>query len=215
MSEIAKEIADILLGIRAITLSPSKPYRFVSGIFSPIYCDNRLLMSYPEKRKKIIDYFVEVIRERNLDFDVVAGIASSGIPHAAWLAERLGKPMIYIRKKTKEHGKENLIEGKLERNQKVVIVEDLISTGSSSVNGVDAVRNRGGIVENCLAIFTYEMEKAKENFRNAKCELVPLSNFTTLIEVASERNYIKPEERLKTLEWNKDPQNWGKKMGFE
>ena len=215
MSEIAKEIANILLGIRAITLSPSKPYRFVSGIFSPIYCDNRLLMSYPEKRKKIIDYFVEVIRERNLDFDVVAGIASSGIPHAAWIAERLGKPMIYIRKKTKEHGKENLIEGKLEKGQKVVIVEDLISTGSSSVNGVEAVRDQGGIVENCLAIFTYEMEKAKENFRNAKCELIPLSDFTTLIEVASERNYIKPEERLKTLEWNKDPQNWGKNMGFE
>lgn len=215
MSEIAKEIANILLDVRAITLSPSKPYRFVSGIFSPIYCDNRLLMSYPEKRKKIIDYFVEVIRERNLDFDVVAGIASSGIPHAAWIAERLGKPMIYIRKKTKEHGKENLIEGKLEKGQKVVIVEDLISTGSSSVNGVEAVRDQGGIVENCLAIFTYEMEKAKENFRNAKCELIPLSDFTTLIEVASERNYIKPEERLKTLEWNKDPQNWGKNMGFE
>ena len=215
MSEIAKEIADILLSIRAITLSPSKPYRFVSGIFSPIYCDNRLLMSYPEKRKKIIDYFVEVIRERNLDFDVVAGIASSGIPHAAWLAERLGKPMIYIRKKTKEHGKENLIEGKLEKSQKVVIVEDLISTGSSSVNGVEAVRDQGGIVENCLAIFTYEMEKAKENFRNAKCELIPLSDFTTLIEIAEEKDYIKPEERLKTLEWNKDPQNWGKNMGFE
>lgn len=215
MSEIAKEIADILLGIRAITLSPSKPYRFVSGIFSPIYCDNRLLMSYPEKRKKIIDYFVEVIRERNLDFDVVAGIASSGIPHAAWIAERLGKPMIYIRKKTKEHGKENLIEGKLEKGQKVVIVEDLISTGSSSVNGVEAVRDQGGIVENCLAIFTYEMEKAKENFRNARCELIPLSDFTTLIEVAEEKDYIKPEERLKTLEWNKDPQNWGKNMGFE
>ncbi|MCK4335434.1 MAG: orotate phosphoribosyltransferase [Candidatus Aenigmarchaeota archaeon] len=215
MSEIAKEIADILLDVRAITLSPSKPYRFVSGIFSPIYCDNRLLMSYPEKRKKIIDYFVEVIRERNLDFDVVAGIASSGIPHAAWIAERLGKPMIYIRKKTKEHGKENLIEGKLEKGQKVVIVEDLISTGSSSVNGVEAVRDQGGIVENCLVIFTYEMEKAKENFRNARCELIPLSDFTTLIEVASERNYIKPEERLKTLEWNKDPQNWGKNMGFE
>ncbi len=215
MSEIAKEIANILLDVRAITLSPSKPYRFVSGIFSPIYCDNRLLMSYPEKRKKIIDYFVEVIRERNLDFDVVAGIASSGIPHAAWIAERLGKPMIYIRKKTKEHGKENLIEGKLEKGQKVVIVEDLISTGSSSVNGVEAVRDQGGIVENCLAIFTYEMEKAKENFRNAKCELIPLSDFTTLIEIAEEKDYIKPEERLKTLEWNKDPQNWGKNMGFE
>jgi orotate phosphoribosyltransferase len=215
MNSIAKDIAKILLGIGAITLSPSKPYRFVSGIFSPIYCDNRLLMSYPEKREKIIDYFVEVIRERNLDFDVVGGIASSGIPHAAWLAERLGKPMIYVRKKTKEHGKENLIEGKLERNQKVVIVEDLISTGSSSVNGVEAVRDQGGVVEYCLAILTYEMEKAKENFRNANCELIALGDFTTLIEVASEKNYIKPGDKQKTLEWNKDPENWGRKMGFK
>jgi orotate phosphoribosyltransferase len=215
MDEIAKEIANILLEIRAVTLSPEKPYRFVSGVFSPIYCDNRLLMSYPEKRKKITDYFVEVIREKDLDFDVVAGIASSGIPHAAWLAERLGKPMIYIRKKTKEHGKENLIEGKLERNQKVVIVEDLISTGSSSVNGVEAVRDQGGIVEHCLAILTYEMGKAEENFRDAKCELISLSNFSTLIEVASEKNYIKPGDKQKTIEWNKDPQNWGRKMGFE
>jgi orotate phosphoribosyltransferase len=203
MVEIAKEVAKILLGIKAVTLNP------------PIYCDNRLLMSYPEKRKKIIDHFVEVIRERNLDFDVVAGIASSGIPHAAWLAERLGKPMIYIRKKTKEHGKENLIEGKLEKGQKVIIIEDLISTGGSSVNGVEAVRNQGGVVEHCLAIFTYEMEKAKKNFRNAKCELIALSNFTTLIEIASETNYINPGDKQKILEWNKDPENWGGKMGFE
>ncbi len=215
MSYIARDVAKILLEIGAITLSPSKPYRFVSGIFSPIYCDNRLLMSYPKEREKIINYFIDIIREKNLNFDVVGGIASSGIPHAAWLAERLGKPMIYIRKRTKEHGKENLIEGKLERNQKVVIIEDLISTGSSSVNGVEAVRNHGGIVEYCLAIFTYEMGKAKGDFRNAKCELVSLSDFTTLIEVASEKNYIKSEDRQKTIEWNKDPQNWGRKMGFE
>jgi orotate phosphoribosyltransferase len=215
MNDFERDVADILLEIRAVTLSPSKPYRFVSGILSPIYCDNRLLMSYPEKRKKIMDYFVDVIKRRKLEFDVVAGIASSGIPHAAWLAERLDKPMIYIRKKEKEHGKENLIEGKLEKGQKVVIVEDLISTGSSSINGVEAVRNAGGIVECCLAIFTYGMGKAAEGFRNAGCEIVALSNFSALIEVAGKKNYIRPEERAKALEWNKDPQNWGKKMGFE
>jgi orotate phosphoribosyltransferase len=215
MSDVSRDVAKILLDINAVTLSPQKPYKFVSGIFSPIYCDNRLLMSYPEKRKKIIDYFAEVIKERNLDFDIIAGIASSGIPYASWLAEKLGKPMIYIRKKSKVHGKENLIEGKLERNQKVIIIEDLISTGGSSVSGVEAVRDQGGVVEYCLAIFTYEMEKAKENFRNANCELISLSNFTNLIEIASENNYIKHEDKTKTLEWNKDPQNWGKKMGFE
>jgi orotate phosphoribosyltransferase len=212
--DIAKDVANILLEIKAVTLNPEKPYKFVSVPFSPIYCDNRLLMSYPDKRKKIIDYFVKVIRERDIDFDVIAGIASSGIPHAAWLAERLGKPMIYIRKETKGHGKEKLIEGKLERDQKVVIIEDLISTGGSSVSGVGAVRDQGGVVEHCLAIFTYEMEKAKENFRNANCELIALSNLSTLIEVASERNYIKPGDKQKTLEWNKDPENWGRKMGF-
>ena len=215
MNDIARDVAKILLEIKAVTLSPEKPYRFASIPFSPIYCDNRLLMSYPEKRKKIIDYFVDVIKEKGIDFDVVAGIASSGIPHAAWLAEKLGKPMIYVRKKTKDHGKENLIEGDLKKGQKVVIVEDLISTGGSSVSGVEAVRSQGGIVEHCLAIFTYEMDKAKENFRNAGCELIALSDFTTLIEVASEKNYIKSEDKRKTLEWNKDPQSWGKKMGFE
>jgi len=215
MDEIAKDVANLLLEIKAVTLSPEKPYRFVSIPFSPIYCDNRLIMSYPEKRKKIIDYFVDVIRERGIDFDVVAGIASSGIPHAAWLAERLGKPMIYIRKGSKDHGKGNVIEGKLEKGQKVIIIEDLISTGGSSINGVESVRDRGGIVEKCLAIFTYEMEKAKDNFSDAGCELISLSNFSTLIDVASNNNYIKTEDKDKVLEWNKDPQNWGKKMGFE
>ena len=212
---IASDVAEILLEIKAITLSPEKPYRFASGILSPVYCDNRLIMSYPEKREKIIDYFFQVIKEKGLNFDVVAGIASSGIPYAAWLSERLGKPMIYIRKKSKEHGKENLIEGRLGKNQKVIIVEDLISTGSSSVNGIEAVRNQGGKVEHCLAIITYNMQKAKDNFRNANCELITLSDFRTLIDVASKKKYIKPGVRGKTLEWNKDPQNWGKKMGFE
>jgi orotate phosphoribosyltransferase len=215
MTEIPKDVAKILLEIKAVTLSPQKPYRYASGMLSPIYCDNRLLMSYPDKRAKITDYFVRVVQERRLDFDVVAGIASSGIPHAAWLAEKLGKPMIYIRKEAKEHGKENLIEGKLEKGAKVVIVEDLVSTGGSSIAGVEAVRRQGGVVEQCLAIFTYEMQKAKDAFNQADCELIPLSDFTTLIKLAGAMEYIGQDEIEKALEWNKDPPNWGRKMGFE
>jgi orotate phosphoribosyltransferase len=215
MNETAEDVAKILLEIKAVTLSPQKPYRYASGILSPIYCDNRLLMSYPDKRRKIIAYLAELIKERHLEFDVVAGIASSGIPHAAWLADKLGKPMIYIRKETKEHGKENLIEGKLDKGQRVLIVEDLVSTGGSSINGVEAVRSQGGVVNHCVAIFTYEMEKAKDAFRNANCELITLSNFTTLIKTAKEMEYIGPEESGKVLAWNKDPQNWGRKMGLE
>jgi orotate phosphoribosyltransferase len=215
MSEIAKDVAKILLEIKAVTLSPQKPYRYASGILSPIYCDNRLVMSYPDKRAKIIDCFAKVVKERKLDFDIVAGIASSGIPHAAWLAEKLGKPMIYIRKEAKDHGKENLIEGRLESGQKVIIVEDLISTGGSSIAGVETVRSQGGVVEHCLAIFTYEMAKAKDAFRTANCELIPLSDFTSLIKVAGAMKYISDEDAVKVLEWNKDPPNWGRKMGFE
>jgi len=215
MNETAEDVAKILLEIKAVTLSPQKPYRYASGMLSPIYCDNRLLMSYPDKRRKIIAYLAELIKERHLEFDVVAGIASSGIPHAAWLADKLGKPMIYIRKEVKEHGKENLIEGKLDKGERVLIVEDLVSTGGSSINGVEAVRSQGGVVNHCVAIFTYEMEKAKDAFRNANCELVTLSGFTTLIKTAKEMEYISPEESGKVLAWNKDPQNWGRKMGLE
>jgi orotate phosphoribosyltransferase len=215
MDEIARDVAKILLEIRAVTLSPSKPYRFVSGIYSPIYCDNRLLMSYPGKRGRIIDHMARVAAERKLDFDIVAGIASSGIPHAAWLAERLQKPMIYIRKESKEHGKENLIEGNLDKGKKVIIVEDLVSTGGSSVAGVEAVRRNGGVVGQCLAIFTYGMAKAKDAFREAGCELIPLCDFSTLIKVAGDMKYIGKEDVERALEWSKDPQNWGRRMGFE
>lgn len=215
MGDIAKDVAKILLEIKAVTLNPQKPYRYASGMLSPIYCDNRLVMSYPEKRSRIVYYFAKVVKDRKLDFDIVAGIASSGIPHAAWLAEKLGKPMIYIRKEAKDHGKENLIEGKMEHGQRVLIVEDLISTGGSSIAGVEAVRDQGGIVEHCLAIFTYDMAKAKAAFSQAKCELIPLSDFTTLISVAGDMKYISHDEAARVMEWNKDPPNWGRKMGFE
>ncbi len=208
MIRVKEEVAKILLKTEAVTLSPSKPYTFVSGIKSPIYTDNRILMGYPDERKKIIDYFLEILNET--EFDVIAGVATSGILWAAWLADKLDKPMVYVRAKAKEHGKENLVEGKLEKGKKAVIIEDLISTGGSSVSVIEVVREAGGIVENCVAIFTYGMRKAEENFAKADCRLSILCNFLTLIKVASETGYIKPEEKESALAWAKDPEGWGK-----
>jgi orotate phosphoribosyltransferase len=210
-----EDVARILLEVEAVTLNPKKPYRYTSGILSPIYCDNRLLMSHVRHREKIVDCFIKTIQDEGLTFNVVGGVATSGIPHAAWISDKLKKPMIYIRPKKKTHGKENLIEGKLEKGQKVLVVEDLISTGGSSVSSVESVRNAGGIAEDCIAIFTYGLEKAKENFREARCRLLTLTDFETLVKVAENTGYITPEEKVVVLQWNKEPENWGRKMGFE
>lgn len=213
--ETAKKVAEILLSIKAVTLSLKKPYRYASGILSPIYCDNRLLMSYPKERIQIRDFYVQTMKEHALTYDIVGGTATAGIPHAAWVADALKKPMIYVRAQPKDHGKENLVEGKLEGGQTVLVIEDLVSTGGSSVGAVKGIRDQGGIVNHCIAIFTYEMEKAKKQFADGNCTLFALSNFSTLIGVAQEMNHITPEEKRIALEWNKDPSGWGKKMGFE
>lgn len=213
--EIAREIAEILLEIKAVTLNTVKPYRYTSGILSPIYTDNRLLMSYPEQRKKVIEAFVQTIKQNHLDFDVVAGVASSGIPHAAWLAEKMNKPMVYVRKRSKEHGKENLIEGKLEKGQTVILVEDLISTGGSSLGAADALRAYGAVTDNMLAIFSYNMEAARKGFAERKINLYNLCDLNALLDEAIEKNYLKPEEKEKVLVWAENPKDWGKKMGFE
>ncbi len=211
----SEQVAKILLEIKAVTLKPEKPYRYASGILSPIYCDNRLLMFYVDEREQIINYFIQTIKQNNLQFDIIAGTATAGIPHAAWLAEKLKKPMIYIRASAKEHGKGNQIEGKLEKGQKVLVIEDLISTGGSSVAAVEVAREARGIVTDCVAIFTYEMQKAKDKFSQADCNVITLSNFSTLIRIAGENNYISTDAVKNVLEWSKDPAGWGKKMGFE
>jgi len=205
-----KEIAEILLKIKAVTLRTNPPYKWVSGILAPIYTDNRLLMSYPKERDFIINSFLKIIKENNLNPDVIAGIATSGIPWAAWIADRLNLPMVYIRKKQKDYGRENLIEGKLNKGDKIIIVEDLISTGGSSINGVKVVKQAGGVVLANLAIFTYELEKAKQNFEKENVGLISLSNFTTLVNVAVKENYIKKDEEKNVLEWSKNPEKWGK-----
>ena len=213
--KVEEEVAKILLEIKAVTLNLQKPYRYASGILSPIYTDNRLLMSYPEKRKKIINLMAKKVEDENIPVEIIAGTATAGIPHAAWLAEKLNKPMIYVRKSTKTHGKENLIEGKLEEGKKVLLIEDLVSTGGSSLSSVNAIREYGGKCNHCLAIFTYQLKKAEERFRQAKVILHALTNFQVMIKIAEIEGYLTPKEAEKAKSWNKDPEGWGKREGFE
>ncbi len=205
-----KETAEILLDIAAVILRPKKPFIFTSGIKSPIYCDNRILMSHVEERRKIIESFEELLKEKGVDFEVIAGTATAGIPHAAWLAEKENSKMIYVRSSKKGHGKENKIEGVLKEGQKVLIVEDLVSTGGSSIEAVQTVRGAGGIVDYCIAIFTYGLEKAEKRFEEADCKLITLTDFETLIETAEKRGDITEEEKRELEKWQADPDNWMK-----
>lgn len=210
-----REIAKLLLDIHAVMLNVEEPFRYTSGMLSPIYCDNRLIISYPQKREQVIQAFLELIEEKELDYDVIAGIATAGIPHAAWIADRLHAPMVYVRSKAKEHGRKNQIEGHCEEGAHVLLVEDLISTGGSSLAAGEAVRNEGGAVMDCIAIFTYEMDKAKQAFADAHVRLHTLTNFHTLVSVAVEEGYVNAVDAEKILEWNRDPEGWGKKHGYE
>lgn len=209
-----KHIAQLLLKSKAVTLSPTRPYTYVSGIRSPIYCDNRLLISHPEWRRNIIQAFDEIIQEHHLAFDVIAGTATAGIPWAAWLAEKYNKPLVYIRATSKEHGKGNQIEGHLPRDKSVIVIEDLISTGGSSLTAIQAVRDAGALIQACLAIFTYEMKKAINAFSIHHIPLYCTSNFTTLIQVATEEKYISEPDKKILLEWHQNPEGWGKQHGY-
>jgi orotate phosphoribosyltransferase len=211
----AEEIAELLLEIGAVALNPDKPFRYTSGILSPIYCDNRLVISYPDKREKVIAAFLEVIDESGLVFDIVGGTSTAGIPHAAWIADRLKLPMVYIRDKAKGHGKKNQIEGVLPASKRVLVVEDLVSTGGSSVEAGLAVRAAGGVVTDCVAIFTYEMQQAADRFAAADIALHSLTRFRVLLDVAVRTGRINETQRESVLAWNADPQGWGKTMGHE
>ena len=211
----ANNIAKLLLNLKAVALNVAEPFRYTSGMLSPIYCDNRLIISYPDARSQVIDAFMQLIDENKLEFDVLAGTATAGIPHAAWLADRLNKPMVYVRGSTKAHGKQNQIEGKLEKGQVALVVEDLISTGGSSVKAGVALREAGAVVNDCIAIFTYQMEKAAQQFNDASIKLHTLSDFSTLMDVAEAEGQLTEEEKNTALAWNKDPAGWGKVMGYE
>lgn len=208
--QLANHIAKQLLQIGAVVLRPQDPFTWASGLKAPIYCDNRLTMSYPEIRESIADGFASIIRERYPDVEVIAGTATAGIPHAAWVAAKLQLPMIYVRDKAKGHGKQNLIEGKLPEGKKVVVIEDLISTGGSSLKAGVAVREAGGEVLATLAIFTYEFPQALEAFANAGIPLTTLSSYSKLVEAAGEIGAITSEEMAVLHSWREDPQSFGK-----
>lgn len=215
MSDTAEKVAKILLGISAITLNPQKPYKYTSGILSPIYTDCRLLISFPKERREIIKYYLDAIKKSKISVDVVAGTATAGIPWASWIADTLNLPMIYVRSSQKEHGKRNQLEGRIRKGQKVVVIEDLISTGKSSIETVTAIRNSGAIAFNVFSVMTYGIKKAEINFKKNKIKLVSLTDFNTVTNVARKNNYISQKGKKIILEWAKNPTSWGKKMGLE
>lgn len=208
MIKTSKRVAEMLLDIKAVTFSFTKPYlyTFVSGIKGPMYCDNRRLISYPNKRRVVVDKVVKVAKR--LNFDIVGGVSTAGIPWAALIAERLHKPMIYIRPEAKGYGKKRQIEGDMEKGDRILVIEDLVSTGSSAISAIKAVRRNGGKVSDCIFIFTYDLDIAKKNFQRTKCKMHPLLIFSDLIEVAVTRNYISKEEKEELIKWHKNPKKY-------
>lgn len=207
---IKQDVAEALLSINAVSLSPNEPFTWASGIKSPIYCDNRLIVSYPEVRKFISKNLIKLIQEQFPEVEVIAGTATAGIPHASWVSAVLEKPMVYVRSSPKKHGRGNMIEGIIHPGQKVVIVEDLISTGGSSITCAHALREAGADVIGVAAIFSYELPIAEENFGKEGIRYATLSNYPALLETALAKDIITEEERIALTEWNKDPGNWGK-----
>ncbi|MEK4005161.1 orotate phosphoribosyltransferase [Paenibacillus sp. FSL H3-0333] len=205
----SEQVASHLLEIGAVALRPQEPFTWTSGIKSPIYCDNRLTMAFPAVRNYIAEAFAELIRTSYPDAEVIAGTATAGIPHAAWVADKLGLPMAYIRDKAKGHGKQNQIEGLITPGQKVVVIEDLISTGGSSIKAAQAVQEAGGLPLAVLAIFSYELDRAVEAFAAAELPLQSLSNYSTLIDVALAQGKIAESDVALLQSWRKDPAAFG------
>lgn len=198
---LSKNIAKSLLEIGAVSLQPNDPFTWSSGIKSPIYCDNRLTMSYPEVRDEIAEGLKTLIEEHFSDVEVLAGTATAGIPHAAFVAQKMNLPMSYVRSSSKKHGKGNQIEGQVERGQKVVVVEDLISTGGSAIDAADALKAHGAEVLGIVAIFSYQLSKGKERLAESGYEYCTLSDFDTLIQVAKEMNKIEASDIDGLTEW--------------
>lgn len=206
--DAAFKVAEFLLQIKAVKLQPEKPFTWASGLKSPIYCDNRKTLSYPKIRTYIRQQFVETINEHFAKPDVIAGVATGGIALGALVAQEMGLPFVYVRSEAKKHGLTNMIEGEIEKGQSVVVIEDLISTGGSSLKAVEALREKGCDVKGMVAIFTYGFDEAEANFKKAKCRVETLSNYTKLVNAALEKEYV-DEKSLKSLnEWRANPAAW-------
>lgn len=208
----SQRIAKALLDIHAVTLNPDQPFTWASGLKSPIYTDNRLTISYPKVRQAIFNGMVEQIKLHFSEADVIAGTATAGIPHAAWVAQNMELPMIYVRTKPKDHGQGKQIEGVLKEGQKVVVIDDLISTGGSVLNAVRAVNNSGGKVIGVVSVFTYDLPAAEQNFMANGLKYYSVTDYMTLIKVAKENNQISADHLKSLQEWRKDPLSWSKKQ---
>lgn len=208
--ELSHEVAKALLDIKAVRLQPNDPFTWASGWKSPIYCDNRKTLSYPDTRNLIKKAFASRVKELYPDVEVIAGVATGAIALGALVADELNLPMIYIRSSAKGHGMGNQIEGAYSANQKVVVIEDLVSTGGSSLKAVEALREENMSVLGMLAIFTYGFEAAENNFKNAKVELCTLSDYSALVELALEQDFISKSQSESLSQWRSSPSTWGK-----
>jgi len=206
--EIATKVSESLLQIKAIKLNVNEPFTWASGMRSPIYCDNRKTLSFPKIRTFLRQQFVEIITEKFGNIDLIAGVATGAIAHGVLVAQELGLPFVYVRSSEKKHGLENKIEGHFEPGQSVIVIEDLVSTGKSSLNAVEALRNAGCDVKGMVAIFSYNLQQAIDNFNEAKCTLYTLSDYDELVKQAVEGNYISENNLKSLINWRKDPENW-------
>ena len=207
-NSVPHQIASFLLSSKAVQLNVNKPFTWASGWKSPIYCDNRLTLSYPEIRTAIKKELASLVKNKFPEVEAIAGVATAGIPQGALVADLLNLPFIYVRSKPKGHGMENMIEGKVDPSQKVVLIEDLISTGGSSIKAAKALQKAGITVLGMAAIFTYGFEAATTNFKEADIQVATLSNYSAMIEEASKLNYIQPEQIVSLKAWRLDPGSW-------
>ena len=205
MESTARRIAEDLLSIRAVFFRPDEPFTWASGIKSPVYCDNRLILTAPDVRTEVETALMQTIRREYPDAEILMGTSTAGIAHAAITAQMMGLPMGYVRSSSKDHGRQNQIEGRLEKGQKVVVVEDLISTGGSVLEVVNVLRGAGAEVLGIVSIFTYGMKKGLERLAAAKVRNVSLTNFDVIAQVAAEQKYIKPEDVARLLQFRNDP----------
>lgn len=210
--DIAQDVASILFDIGAVIFRPRQPFRYASGILSPVYTDNRLIMSYPKIREKITKYLVDRIKIVGIP-DVICGTATAGIPHAAFVAWSLKLPLIYARSQAKDHGKASQVEGVIKRGQKAIVIEDLVSTGNSSLGVVAALRRLGVEVNSEVSVYTYGFEETEKDFAKNKVKLFSLCDLNHSLQVAEKRGFLQKEQVDIIRNWAKDPQNWGKKNG--
>lgn len=212
--KVAEKVATILLETGSVVFRPSQPFRYTTGILSPIYVDNRRLISLPKERKIIARYFTDKIREIGVP-DVIAGTATAAIPHASWVADSLNLPMVYVRSKPKGYGHNNQVEGILRKGQRVIVIEDVISTGTTSVTEIQILRKMSAQVTSEISIYTHALKESAEKFKRIGVKLYCLTDLFTITSIAQKLGYLRPQHQETVFAWNKNPKRWGQKMGFE